>query len=126
MKHEDLLTIISVVSTVLLSVHVADDIAHGLDSAGLINFVPIAVLAVFLYAMLMLRERLLGRIVILLVAIFAAGMPLIHLRSARINEIAQANGGLFFIWTLWALGVTGLLGITLVIREFVSQRRTVK
>ena len=117
MKPNDLLTVTSMLSLVLLSVHVSDDIAHGFDSAGLMNFIPIAVLAAFVYATLVLRERLAGRIVMVLVAILAAGMPLIHLRSARINEVAQAAGGMFFIWTLWALGVTGILGLILTVAE---------
>jgi hypothetical protein len=122
MKPNALLTVTSLVSLILLSVHVSDDIAHGFDSAGLMNFTAIIVLAGFLYAMLLHGERLAGRIVMLLTAILAAGMPLIHLRSVRINEIAQAPGGMFFIWTLWALGVTGLLGLALLIREFWTRR----
>jgi hypothetical protein len=126
MKPNDLLTLTSVVSIVLLSVHVVDDIAHGFDSAGLVNFVGIVVLAGFLYATLIFRERLAGRIVMLLVALFALGMPLIHLRSVRINEIAQASGGMFFIWTLWALGITGILGLILAVQEFLSRRSRTK
>jgi hypothetical protein len=122
MKPNELLTATSLVSLVLLSVHVSDDIAHGFDSAGLMNFTAIVVLAGFLYAILLHGDRLAGRIVMLLTAILAAGMPLIHLRSVRINEIAQAPGGMFFIWTLWALGVTGLLGLALLIREVLTRR----
>src|SRR4051812_22227429 len=122
MKTNDLLTVTSLVSLVLLSVHVADDIAHGFDTAGLVNFIGIAVLAGLLYVTLTMHERLAGRIVMILVAVFAVGMPLIHLRSTHINETAQASGGLFFIWTLWALGVTGILGIILTTREMLRQR----
>jgi len=122
MKTKDLLTVVSVVSMFLLSVHVADDIAHGFDSAGLINFIGIVVLAGLLYATLVFRERLVGRIAMLLVAIFAVGMPVIDLRSVRINEIAQASGGMFFIWTLWALGVTGLVGLALVVQEMAGKK----
>lgn len=122
MKPNDLLTVTSVVSIVLLSVHVADDIAHGFDTAGLMNFIGIVVLAGFLYATLIFRERLAGRIVMLLVALFALGMPVIHLRSVHINETAQASSGTFFIWTLWALGVTGILGLVLAVQEFLSRR----
>jgi hypothetical protein len=126
MKTTDLLTVTSLVSIALLSVHVADDIAHGFDTAGLVNFIAIAVLAGFLYATLMLCERLAGRIVMVLVAVFAVGMPLIHLTSTHINETAQASGGLFFIWTLWALGVTGFFGIMLAIRALWERRTTKK
>ena len=122
MKANDLLRITSVLSIVLLSVHVVDDIARGFDAAGLMNFLPIAALVVLLYATLVLGERLAGRIVMVLVALFAVGMPVIHLRSSHINEIAQASGGLFFVWTLWALGVTGIFGLVLAVQVFLSRR----
>ena len=125
MKANDLLTVTSVVSIVLLSVHVADDIAHGFDTAGLVNFIGIVALAGLLYATLIFRERLAGRIVMLLVALFALGMPVIHLRSVHINETAQASGGMFFIWTLWALGITGILGLILTVQGFLRRRLAV-
>ena len=121
MKANDLLTVTSVVSIVMLSVHVADDIAHGFDTAGLVNFIGIVALAGLFYATLIFRDRLAGRIVMLLVALFALGMPVIHLRSAHINETAQASGGMFFIWTLWALGITGILGLILTVQELQSR-----
>src|SRR5262245_30133815 len=108
-----LLTITSLLSIVLLMLHVVDDIVHGFDSAGLQNMIGIVVLGVLLYGTLAYRELLSGHIITLLISIFAVGMPILHLRSARINEIAQASGGFFFIWTLWALGVLGILGIIL-------------
>jgi hypothetical protein len=122
MNSHQLLTVTSLLSLVLLSIHVPDDIAHGFDSAGPINFIAIAVLAFFIYATLIHRERLAGRIVMLLTGVLAVGMPLIHLRSTHINETAQASGGAFFIWTLWALGVTGILGIGLAVQELARRR----
>ena len=49
----------------------------------------------------------------LLVGLFAAGMPVIHMRGAHYGEIAQSPGGYFFVWTLWALG--GLGGFTFIL-----------
>jgi hypothetical protein len=122
MKRSEILTVTSVVSMVLLTVHVADDIAHGFDTAGLVNFIAIVVMAGFLYATLILRERLAGRMVALLVAILALGMPVIHLRSTHINDVAQASGGIFFIWTLWALGILGLFNAVLAVQELTTRR----
>ena len=118
-----LLTVTSLLSIVLLMLHVVDDIVHGFDSAGLQNMIGIVSLGALLYGTLVFRERLSGHVVMLLVSIFALGMPIIHLRSARINEIAQASGGFFFIWTLWALGVLGIVGIILAIQGLSEIRR---
>ncbi len=113
----------SLVSMVLLTLHVVDDIVRGFDSAGLVNMIGISVLGVLLYGTLVLRERLAGHIMMLFVAVFSLGMPLIHLRGPRINEIAQASGGFFFIWTLWALGALGILGIILAVQGLFERRR---
>ena len=108
-----LLVVTALLSIFLLILHVVDDIVRGFDLAGLQNMIGIVVTAVLLYGTLVLRDRLAGLIMMLLISIFASGMPVIHLRSARINEIAQANGGYFFITTLWVLGVIGIFGIIL-------------
>ena len=115
MKPNNLLTLASLVSMLLLTLHVTDDIVRGFDQAGLLNIIGIAVLGGLLYGTMVLRERLSGHIVMLFVSIFATGMPIIHLRSPRINEIAHADGGFFFIWTLWALGAIGIFGIILAV-----------
>jgi hypothetical protein len=113
MTKTQLLTITSLVSIVLLPIHVVDDIVHGFDSANVSAVIAMAVLAVLLYGSLLMCGRILGYLSTVIVAIFAVGMPLIHLRSIRINEIAQGPGGFFFIWCLWALGITGILGLIL-------------
>jgi hypothetical protein len=106
-----LLTVTSLILMLLLTLHIVDDIVRGFDSAGLINMIGISVAAVLVYGTTVLRERLAGQIMMLFIGFFAAAMPVIHLRSARINEIAQSSGGFFFIWTLWALGVIGIFAM---------------
>ena len=113
----------SLLLLLLLSLHVVDDIVHGFDSAGLINMIGIVVLGFLIYGTLVLHERMSGHIVMLFVALFSLLMPLVHLRSARINETAQATGGFFFIWTLWALGGIGIFAIILGIQGVLSLRR---
>jgi biotin transporter BioY len=58
-------------------------------------------------------ERRSGYVIMLFVGLFAAGMPVIHMRGAHYGEIARSAGGFFFVWTLWALG--GLGGFTFVL-----------
>jgi biotin transporter BioY len=69
------------------------------------------VLAVFLYGTLVLAEQR-SRHALMLVGLFAAGMPVIHMR-AHYGEIARSTAGFFFVWALWALGA--LRGFTFIL-----------
>ena len=115
----------SLLLLLLLTLHVVDDVVHGFDSAGLMNMIGIVVLGFLIYGTLVLYDRVSGHIVMLFIALFSALMPVIHLRSVRINEIAQANGGFFFIWTLWALGVIGLFCMILAVHVILERRRRI-
>src|SRR5690242_11373846 len=126
MRPNNLLTLASLISLLLLTVHVTDDIVRGFDEAGPLNMIGITVSAGLLYGTLILRERLSGHIIMLLISIFAVGMPVVHLRSPHINETARSDGGFFFIWTLWALGVIGVFGIMLAVRGLWELQRTKK
>ena len=106
MKRNVLLTIASLLSILLLTLHVTDDIVRGISKAEPSN-IALAVLVVLLYGTLVLAERRLGYVIMLLVGIFAAGMPVIHMRGVHYAEIAKSPGGFFFVWTLWALGALG-------------------
>src|SRR5712675_1138358 len=66
-----------------------------------------------LYGTLVLSERRSGYLIMLLVGLFAAAMPVMHMRGAHYGEIAKSTGGFFFVWTLWALG--GLGGFTFIL-----------
>jgi hypothetical protein len=113
----------SLLLLLLLTLHVVDDIVHGFDSAGLVNMIGIVAVGFLIYGTLMFHERVSGHLVMLFIGLFSLLMPIIHLRSARINETAQASGGYFFIWTLWALGGIGIFGIILAVQGLVNLRR---
>lgn len=114
----------SLVALLLLTLHIVDDIVRGIDPAGMMNMIGISVAAVLLYGTVFLGERLAGRLMMLFVSFFAAAMPVVHLRSQRINEIAQGEGGFFFIWTLWALGIIGIFGMLLAVHAIWESRRS--
>jgi len=107
-----LLPIASLLSVLLLTLHVTDDIVRGISNAEPSN-IALIVLTVFLYGTLVLAERRSGHIIMLLVGLFAAAMPVMHMRGAHYSEIARSTGGFFFVWTLWALG--GLGGLTIIL-----------
>ncbi len=112
MKPAVILPIASLLSILLLTLHITDDIVRGISKAESSN-TALIVLAVFLYGTLVLAQRRSGHIIMLLVGLFAAAMPVIHMRASHYAEIASSTGGFFFVWTLWALG--GLGGLTLIL-----------
>jgi hypothetical protein len=111
-KQSATLAIASLLSILLLTLHITDDIVRGISKAESSN-TALVVLVVFLYGTLMLPERRSGYAIMLAAGLFAAGMPVIHMRGAHYGEIARSAGGFFFVWTLWALG--GLGGFTVVL-----------
>jgi len=111
-KHNTLLSIASLLSLLLLTLHITDDIVRGISKAESSN-IALLVLVLFLYGTLVLAERRSGHVIMLLVGLLAAAMPVIHMRGAHYGEIAQSPGGYFFVWTLWALG--GLGGFTFIL-----------
>ena len=112
MKESTILLVTSLLSILLLTLHISDDIVRGISKAEPSN-TALLVLVLFLYGTLVLAERRSGHVIMLLVGLFAAGMPVIHMRGAHYGEIATSAGGFFFVWTLWALG--GLGGFTFVL-----------
>ena len=101
MKQNVTLTIASLLSILLLTLHITDDIVRGISKAEPSN-IALAVLVVLLYGTLVLAERRSGYVIMLLVGLFAAAMPVMHMRGAHYGEIAKSTGGFFFVWTLWA------------------------
>ena len=112
MKHNTMLTVASLLSLLFLTLHITDDIVRGISKAESSN-TALLVLAVFLYGTLVLPERRSGHVIMLLIGLFAAAMPVMHMRGAHYGEIAQSAGGFFFVWTLWAPG--GLGGFTFIL-----------
>ena len=112
MKHNAILVVTSLLSLVLLTLHITDDIVRGISKAESSN-TALLVLVIMLYGTLVLAERRSGHVITLFVGFLAAAMPVMHMRGAHYPEIAQSAGGFFFVWTLWALG--GLGGVTVVL-----------
>ena len=122
MKQNTILVITSLLSILLLTVHITDDIVRGISKAESSN-TALIVLVVLLYGTLVLAERRSGHVIMMLVGLLAAAMPVMHMRGAHYGEIARSAGGFFFVWTLWALGGLGGLTFILAARGLWSLRR---
>ena len=108
----------SLLSVLLLSFHLAQDALHarpGSIEAGPGNLTAILILIVLLSGPALLAERRSGRVIMLLLALFAMGMPVLHFMGAR--DWSKRSGALFFVWRLIALGVNGAFSLILGLSE---------
>ena len=122
MKRNTVLVVTSLLSILLLTLHITDDIVRGISKAESSN-TALIVLVVLLYGTLVLPQRRSGHVIMLFVGLLAAAMPVMHMRGVHYGEIAHSAGGFFFVWTLWALGGLGGLTFILSARGLWSLRR---
>ena len=117
MKSNVMLTIASLLSILFITFHTADDIVRGMEPGTLFDLIIVPILVVWLYAALVLTERRSGYIIILLESLLGLLVPVIHMKGHGVGgAIAKSSGAFFFIWTLFALGVTSLFSVILSIR----------
>ncbi len=125
LKPDFLLKISSLLSIILFSFHLADDIVRGMEPGTMTNLTALPIFVVWLYGTLMLAERRSGYIIMLLGALLSFAVPFLHMKGKGVgvaSGIANSSGGFFFIWTLFALGVTGLFSVILSARGLCNMR----
>ena len=113
MKRDELLGACSLISVLLLALHISQDIVFGLDSAGLNHLTGVAILLVVTCGAVLLRARTSGRVIMLLGGLMAAGMLPLHMRHGMRPEFLEKPGALLFVWTLYVLGVNGTFSVVL-------------
>lgn len=124
MKNDRLLTVTSLLAIVLMTFHLTDDVVRGFEPGGLKNLTGIAILVVWLAATLLLVGRRSGYVILVLGSLLAAAIPVVHMSGKGVGgEIAESASGYFFIWTLFALGVTGTFSLILTVRGLWNLRR---
>jgi hypothetical protein len=118
------LTIASLLSILLFTFHLADDIVRGYERGGLWNLCAVPTYVLWLYGTLVLAERRSGYVIMLLGSLLGLCVPVIHMTGKGLGgAIARSSGGLFFIWTIVALGVSAAFAAVLSIRGLWSMRR---
>jgi len=118
MKDHVTLTISSLLSIVLFSLHWAHEVARGLEPGTVSAAGGLVILAVWLCATLVFADRQWGLVLVLLGAILASGVPVLHMQGAglvggRIASGANTVERFFWVWTNIALGASGLLSVVL-------------
>lgn len=122
MKNNTLLTITSLLSILLMTLHITDDIVRGLSPPGADNVGAVVIFLVWLVGTLVLGERRSGYVIMLVGGLFAAAMPVLHMKGPSYIAIAKSGGGFFFVWTLIAVGATGAFSVILAARALWSSR----
>jgi hypothetical protein len=119
MKHNLTLTITSLLSILLMTLHLTSDTLHatsGTPEAGGSTLVAVPVLVVWLYGTLVLAGRRSGYVIMLVGSLLGLAMPVIHVTGAGgifRGQIAKSSGAFLFVWTLHALGVTAMFSLIL-------------
>ena len=121
MKPNVILTVMSLLSILLFSIHVTDDIVRGFDDWGPQSLFGVLILVVWLYGTLVLSERRSGLVITLLGGLGAALMPVIHMNG----NFAKSSGAFLFIWTLFAIGATGAISVILSLRGLRTRTPTI-
>jgi hypothetical protein len=115
-----MLTISSLLLVLFLTFHLADDIRLGYEPGGLSNLVGgVLITVVWLFGILVLAERRSGYILMLLLSLFSLVVPIIHMKGKGVgvtSRLVNYSGHFFFVWTLLAIGVLGLLSAILAAR----------
>ena len=127
MKRSIVLTTTSLLSIILLSLHLTDDIVYGTDKSPVSNVIVIAILVIWLYGTLILPERRSGHTIMLLGSV--AGMVVFTVHVTRMGglpagALAQSSGAFFFVWTLLALAVTSVFSAILSANGLWNLRRS--
>ena len=129
MKQNLLLTITSLLTILLMTLHLTSDTIHarvGTPEAGGSTLVAVPVLVLLLYGTLVLGERRSGLIIMLIGSVIGLGIPIIHVMGAGgmfHGQIAKSSPAFLFVWTLHALGVAGMFSLILSVRALWSLRR---
>ena len=119
------LTITALLSILLSTFHLADDVVIGIEPGGTSNYVGILIVAVYLYAAVMLGERRWAHVIVLIGSIGGAAVPYLHMTGVGLvgGKATNYSGKFFWIWTLLALGATALVSVVLSVQRLWNIQR---
>lgn len=114
------LTIASLAGALLFTVHLAHDFIHGLDRMSRPEtFTYLLIMVVWLYGTLELSGRRAGYAIMLIAGVLATALPVLH----TVGGERSGARGFFWVWTLLALGATGVFAVAISTRELTASFR---
>ncbi len=93
MKHNILLVIASVLSILLMTFHLTDDIVRGMEPGTLLDLIAVPILVVWLYGTLVLADRRSGYVITLLGSLLGLVVPVVHMKGAGVGERSPSPAG---------------------------------
>jgi len=129
MKQNLMLIIMSLLSILFMTFHLTDDTLRarvGTPEAGGSTLIWVPVLVVWLYGTLVLAEQRSGHVIMLIGALIGTAVPVIHVMGPGgvfSGQLVKSSGGFLFVWTLHAMGVTGMFSLILAARGLWSLQR---
>lgn len=125
MKPNATLVVTSLISIVLVMLHVSDDIVRGFEPGGLKHLQTILTMAVWMYGTVALTGRRSGYIVMLLGALLGSLVSVAHMRGAGYvgGRVANTDGMLLWVFSQLTLGVTASVSVVLAAQALWSLRR---
>ena len=126
MKPNVTLTVTSLLTILLLTFHLSDEITRGMERGRLNMAIPVLVLGGWMYGALALSGRRSGYIIMLLGAIIGTGVPILHMSGAAglvSSRIANSRGAFFWVWQNFTLGVISAFSLVLAARGLWTTRK---
>ena len=123
MKQTTMLTTASLLTILLMTIHMTGDILFRMSPAGLVNLLVVFILVVQLYGTLVLAGRRVGYIIIFFGSALGLLVPVIHMKGTRGvlgGDIGTSGQAFLFVWTLLALALTATFSIILSARALLS------
>jgi len=126
-KHQKSLTITSLIALLLFTFHYAQDIVLGIEPGDVSTYIGVLIVVAWLYPLLALAGRKSGYVINLVFSLLAALMPILHMRGAGLLGHSRSTleffPAFFWVWTTFAICVTGALAFLLSVHGLVSLRR---
>jgi len=125
MNEDKLLSRTSLLTLLLVTIHLAYDTVYGKDGMSLWGLIAVMLVApVWLYGALVLGGRTSGRVLMLLFALLGVVVSVLHAMApggVMGGHIAQ-SAGTFFVWGLIVIGAISVFTIILSARLLLGRR----
>ena len=123
MKQTAMLATASLLTILLMTIHMTGDILFRMAPAGLVNLLVVFIFVVQLYGTLVLAGRRPGYIIIFFGSALGLLIPVVHMKGTRGllgGDIGNSGQAFLFVWTLLALGITATFSMILSVRALLS------
>ena len=116
MRQTTVLTTASLLTILLITIHLTGDILFRMSPAGLVNLFAVFVMVLQLYGTLVLAGRRAGYIIIFFGSVLGLLISVIHMKGTRGvigGDIGNSGQAFLFVWTILALGIASTFSIIL-------------